>query len=108
MGGILNEATLPANIPGISDFRGRSWHTSRWPDDAGTLVGKRVGIIGTGATAIQTIQTIAPEVGSLHVFQRTPNWTAPLRNSKISKEEMVEIRKNYPDIFRKCSESYAC
>ena len=106
--GILNEPTLPANMPGTSDFKGRSWHTSRWPDDAGKLTGKRVGIIGTGATAIQTIQTIAPEVKSLHVFQRTPNWTAPLRNSKISKAEMQEIRKTYPDIFRKCSESYAC
>jgi cation diffusion facilitator CzcD-associated flavoprotein CzcO len=106
--GILNEPTMPANIPGIKNFQGESWHTSRWPKSGGSLKGKRVGIIGTGATAIQTIQTIAPEVGSLHVFQRTPNWTAPLRNSKITPEEMKEIRQNYPDIFRKCAESYAC
>ncbi|CRK13593.1 hypothetical protein BN1708_017189, partial [Verticillium longisporum] len=72
------------------------------------LKGKRVGIIGTGATAIQTIQEIYKSVGSLTVFQRTANWTAPLRNSKISPEEMKEIRKSYPEIFRKCQESYAC
>lgn len=105
--GILNQPTLP-NIAGVNDFAGQSWHTSRWPADSTSLQGKRVGIIGTGATAIQTIQAIADSVGSLTVFQRTPNWTAPLRNSKITKEEMQTIREQYPEIFRKCLESYAC
>lgn len=104
--GILNEPTLP-DIPGVHDFKGESWHTARWPSD-GTLANKRVGIIGTGATAIQTIQEIHKVVGSLTVFQRTPNWTAPLRNTKISPEEMVQIRKRYPEIFRQCLESSAC
>lgn len=81
--GILNQATLP-NIAGVNDFKGQSWHTSRWPAGSTALQGKRVGIIGTGATAIQTIQAIAGSVDSLTVFQRTPNWTAPLRNSKIT------------------------
>ncbi|CAI6081957.1 unnamed protein product [Clonostachys chloroleuca] len=105
--GILNKPTLP-NIPGVKNFKGESWHTARWPSDASSLVGKRVGIIGTGATAIQTIQAISDKVGHLTVFQRTPNWTAPLRNSKISPEEMEEIRKRYPEIFRQCLESYSC
>lgn len=106
--GILNEQTLP-NIPGISDFKGESWHTARWPEEGiNLLAGKRVAIIGTGATGIQTIQTIAPMIGHLTIFQRTPNWTAPLRNAKISKEEMNEIRKEYPETFRKCLESYSC
>ncbi|KAG8631568.1 hypothetical protein KVT40_000708 [Elsinoe batatas] len=106
--GILNQPTLP-NIPGVHDFQGESWHTARWPESkADALKGKRVGIIGTGATAIQTIQTIAGDVGSLTVFQRTPNWTAPLRNAKITPEEMQEIRQNYPETFRKCLESYSC
>jgi cation diffusion facilitator CzcD-associated flavoprotein CzcO len=106
--GILNRPTLP-NIAGVEDFAGQSWHTSRWPADSTSLSlqGKRVGIIGTGATAIQTIQAIAGSVGSLTVFQRTPNWTAPLRNSKITKEEMQTIREQYPEIFRKCHESFA-
>ncbi|KAH6995902.1 hypothetical protein BKA56DRAFT_509876 [Ilyonectria sp. MPI-CAGE-AT-0026] len=105
--GILNEPTLP-NIPGVRDFKGTAWHTARWPSDAPSLEGKRVGIIGTGATAIQTIQTIADRVGHLTVFQRTANWTAPLRNKKITQEEMQKIRKDYPEIFRQCLESYSC
>ncbi|CAG2010693.1 unnamed protein product [Fusarium graminearum] len=105
--GILNQPTLP-NIPGVQNFKGQAWHTARWPSDASALDGKRVGIIGTGATAIQTIQAISDKVGHLAVFQRTPNWTAPLRNKKISPEEMDEIRTRYPEIFRRCSESYAC
>jgi len=105
--GILNEPTYPV-IPGVEDFKGASWHTARWPADSSSLDGKRVAIIGTGATAIDSIQEIVKTVGSLHVFQRTPNWTAPIRNSKISKEEMAEIRARYPDIFQKCLESYSC
>ena len=106
--GILNEPTLP-NIPGVNDYKGEAWHTARWPENSSaSLEGKRVGIIGTGATAIQTIQAIADKVGSLTVFQRTANWTAPLRNSKITKEEMAEIRKRYPTIFKQCLESYSC
>ncbi|CAI4212645.1 unnamed protein product [Parascedosporium putredinis] len=105
--GILNELTLP-NIPGVHDYQGQAWHTARWPADHSVLKGKRVGIIGTGATAIQTIQAIAGDVGSLTVFQRTANWTAPLRNTKISPEEMAEIRQRYPTIFKQCLESYSC
>lgn len=105
--GILNKSTLPA-IPGVHDFKGPAFHTSQWPQEEGTLNGKRVGIIGTGATAIQTIQEIKNTVSTLTVFQRTPNWTAPLRNTKITREEMEEIRKQYPTIFQNCLDSYAC
>lgn len=105
--GILNEPTWP-NIPGIHDFKGEAWHTARWPSDGATLKNKRVGIIGTGSTGIQTVQEIYKLVDSLTVFQRTPNWIAPLNNDKISPEEMSVIRKDYPAIFRKCRESHAC
>ncbi|KAH7029589.1 uncharacterized protein B0I36DRAFT_291389 [Microdochium trichocladiopsis] len=107
--GILNEATLP-NIPGVNDFAGASWHTSRWPSSykEGDLAGKRVGIIGTGATGIQTIQEIGKTAGHLTVFQRTPNWTAPLRNTRIDEAEMASIRARYPTIFKQCLDSYAC
>lgn len=105
--GILNQPTLP-DIPGVHDYKGESWHTARWPGKGSTLEGKRVAIIGTGATAIQTIQAIYKTVGTLTVFQRTPNWTAPLRNTKISTEEMAAIRKRYPEIFRQCLDSYSC
>jgi cation diffusion facilitator CzcD-associated flavoprotein CzcO len=105
--GILNQPTLPA-IPGVRDFKGSAFHTSRWPSDSSAITSKRVGIIGTGATGIQTIQEIKKTVGSLTVFQRTPNWTAPLRNTKISPQEMKDIRKAYPTIFQKCLDSYSC
>ncbi|KAM7208234.1 phenylacetone monooxygenase [Naviculisporaceae sp. PSN 640] len=106
--GILNQPTLP-DIPGVESYAGQAWHTARWPfNSSAELAGKRVGIIGTGATAIQTIQEIYKTCGSLTVFQRTPNWTAPLRNSKITPDEMANIRKRYPEIFQKCLESYSC
>jgi cation diffusion facilitator CzcD-associated flavoprotein CzcO len=65
-------------------------------------------VIGTGATGVQTIQTIAGSVGSLTVFQRTPNWCAPLHNSKIDAEAQQKIRAGYPQMFRRCQETFAC
>ncbi|KAF7196758.1 2-oxo-Delta(3)-4,5,5-trimethylcyclopentenylacetyl-CoA monooxygenase [Pseudocercospora fuligena] len=104
--GILNDPTLP-NIPGVETFQGEAFHTSRWPDQW-SLEGKRVGIIGTGATAIQIIPEIVKlPLKSLTVFQRTANWSAPLRNDKISPEEMVELRKQYPEIHEACLKSGA-
>ncbi|MEN9498303.1 MAG: hypothetical protein RIS83_122, partial [Pseudomonadota bacterium] len=89
--GPLSAYTLP-NIPGRDQFKGEAYHTARWPHDPVDMKGKRVGIIGTGATAIQTIQTIAKDVGHLTVFQRTPNWAAPLHNRKITPEEQAQIK----------------
>lgn len=102
--GPLTSATLP-NVPGVHDFKGQSFHTSRWPEGGVDLANKRVAVIGTGATGIQTIQTIAKEVGSLKVFQRQPNWSKPLHNTKISDEEMAKIRLRYPEIFKRCKET---
>lgn len=71
--GILNDPTLP-NIPGVRDFQGEAFHTSRWPQEW-SVDGKRVGIIGTGATAIQIIPELAKlPLKQLTVFQRTANW----------------------------------
>ena len=95
-------------IPGIESFTGQSCHTQRWPKDGIEFAGKRVGIIGTGATAVQTIQTIAKTVGHLTVFQRTPNWCFPLNNSKITPEEMRDIRARYPEILARCRETPSC
>ena len=105
--GILSAATMP-NIPGIDMFKGLSCHTHRWPKNGVNFAGKRVGIIGTGATAVQTIQELAKTVGHLTVFQRTPNWCAPLHNGKISKEEMNDIRARYDEICALCSTSPGC
>ena len=105
--GVLSAAVMPT-IPGIESFKGQSCHTHRWPKEGIELAGKRVGIIGTGATAVQTIQTIAKTVGHLTVFQRTPNWCFPLNNSKISPEEMRDIRARYPEILARCRETPSC
>ena len=90
-------------IPGVDDFQGRSWHTYGWPHEEVDLSDQRVGIIGTGATAIQVIGEIADKVGELTVFQRRPNWVAPLNNSDISAEQMVGIRDRYDEIFETCA-----
>jgi cation diffusion facilitator CzcD-associated flavoprotein CzcO len=105
--GPLSAPTMP-RIAGVETFAGQSFHTARWPHEPVDFAGKRVAVIGTGATGVQTIQTIAKEVGSLTVFQRTPNWCAPLHNSKIDPETQKKIKAGYPDMFRRCQETFAC
>jgi len=102
--GILSAGYVP-DFEGINDFRGAWTHTSRWPKEGMDLKGKRVGVIGTGATAVQLIPMIAPEVSHLTVFQRTANYCAPLRNGPIDEETMKEIKTRYPEIFRICNET---
>ena len=105
--GALSAPTMP-NFPGIADFRGQSFHTGLWPKEPVDFAGKRVAVIGTGASGVQTIQEVAKTAKQLTVFQRTPNWCAPLHNGKISPEEMEEIRARYDEIFRRCEETFSC
>jgi cation diffusion facilitator CzcD-associated flavoprotein CzcO len=105
--GPLSTPTLP-RIKGRDDFKGASFHTARWPKEPVDFAGKRVAVIGTGATGIQTIQTIAGQVGHLTVFQRTANWAAPLHNGKIDAETQAKIKAGYPEIFARCKETFAC
>jgi cation diffusion facilitator CzcD-associated flavoprotein CzcO len=105
--GPLSTPTLP-RIEGRDSFKGDSFHTARWPKDPVDFAGKRVAVIGTGATGVQTIQTIAGEVGHLTVFQRTPNWCAPLHNGKIDAEMQAKIKAGYPEMFARCQETFAC
>ncbi|MCC8972188.1 flavin-containing monooxygenase [Bradyrhizobium brasilense] len=100
--GLLSAPTMP-RVPGIDDFKGRSFHTYYWPHEPVDLAGKKVAVIGTGATGIQLIGEIADKVGELTVFQRRPNWSAPLNNSAISVDEMAEIRARYDEIFAACA-----
>ena len=105
--GPLSAPTLP-RIEGVDTFQGQSFHTARWPHEPVDFAGKRVAVIGTGATGVQTIQTIAKTVGHLTVFQRTPNWCAPLHNDKIDPETQAKIKSGYPEMFRRCQETFAC
>ena len=102
--GLLSAGYIPA-FEGINEFKGQWCHTGRWPKEGMDLAGKRVGVIGTGATAVQLIPMIAPEVAHLTVFQRTANYCAPLRNGPIDDEAQKEIKANYPEIFRICNET---
>jgi len=104
--GILSARYMPP-FAGLESFKGDSYHTARWPKERVDLTGKRVGVIGTGATAVQLIAEIAKEVGQLTVFQRTPNYCAPLRNSLVDPETQRQFKASYPDIHKKCRETPA-
>jgi len=93
------------DFEGIDSFKGISCHTRGWPAEGIGLAGKRVGVIGTGATGVQLITEIAKEVAHLTVFQRTANYCAPLRNGLIDDETQKKIKASYPEIFRKCMET---
>ena len=105
--GVLSAPVMP-RIPGIASFEGQSCHTHNWPREPVSFAGKRIAVIGTGATGIQTITEVAKTATHLTVFQRTAQWSAPLHNSKVTPEEMREIRKNYADIFARCQETVGC
>src|SRR5690349_19388793 len=105
--GVLSAPTLP-RFEGMDNFRGLSFHTARWPHEPVDFAGKRVAVIGTGATGVQTIQEVAKTAGHLTVFQRTPNWCAPLHNRPITEEEQPQIKASYPEIFRLCQETFSC
>jgi cyclohexanone monooxygenase len=102
-GGVLHKAKLPG-IPGIETFEGHSFHTSRW-DYAYTggspttpmvnLADKRVGIIGTGATAVQAIPNVAKDAGALYVFQRTPSAVAPRNNGPTDPEWFRSLKPGW-------------
>ncbi|HEX2886868.1 NAD(P)/FAD-dependent oxidoreductase [Vineibacter terrae] len=100
--GLLSIPTLP-RLEGMDSFKGRSFHTFHWPHEKLDLSDKKVAVIGTGATGIQVIGEIADKVGHLTVFQRRPNWSAPLNNGPISEAEMAAIRARYDEIFATCA-----
>lgn len=102
--GPLSIPTMP-RYDGVADFQGESFHTYHWPTEPVELEGRRVGVVGTGATGIQVIAAIADQVGELKVFQRRPNWSAPLNNGPITEDEMVDIRARFDDIFAACDSS---
>ncbi len=99
--GLLSAPTMP-RIAGVDTFKGPSFHTYYWPKEKVELAGKRVAVIGTGATGVQVISEIADKVGELTVFQRRPNWCAPLNNSKLTPEQMADIKSRYDEIFATC------
>lgn len=105
--GPLSTPIMP-RFEGIEDFKGPSFHTGRWPKEDVHFEGKRVAVIGTGASGVQTIAEVAKTAAHLTVFQRRPNWCTPLHNGEISKVEMARIRAGYPEMFERCRQTSAC
>lgn len=101
--------SVPTNptFPGQESFKGTVFHTARWPKEPIDFKGKRVGVIGTGATGIQVIQTIAPDVGHMTVFQRTPTYTIPIRNPQYSDADRAAIRARYPELRHLVHETFS-
>ena len=93
--GPLSAPVVPP-FAGHESFKGRIVHTARWPREGIDLKGKRVGVVGTGATGIQVIQTIASEVRHLTVFQRTANYAVPMTNPRYDDADRAAIRAKYP------------
>ena len=92
-------APLSSVFPGQDSFKGEIFHTARWPKKPIDFSGKRVGIIGNGATGIQVIQTIAPQVGSLKVFVRTPQYVIAMKNPKYGPEEVAAYKARFKDLI---------
>ena len=99
-------APLTGLFPGQDDFKGRLYYTSMYPKDAVDLAGKRVGVVGNGATGIQVIQTAAKTAGHLTVFVRTPQYVLPMKNPKYTlaeqeayKARFAELSKTLPHTF---------
>lgn len=104
--GLLSAHQFPP-YEGVDKFGGLSLHSARWPKEPVDFTGKRVGIIGTGPTGVQIIQTIAPDCKHLTVFQRTANWCTPLQNRPITDEEQKELKAKAQEIFAKCKRTWA-
>ena len=94
--GCLSSTNTP-DMDGIEDFRGEVVHTGQWPKEGVDLAGKRVGIIGTGSSAVQAIPVIAEECAELTVFQRTAQYTVPARNEKLDPAKVRETKGRYKE-----------
>jgi len=88
--GVLHHPAMP-DLEGLDTFEGAAFHSARWDHDA-PVVGKRVGIVGTGSSAIQIVSALAGQVAELTLFQRTPQWVMPVENPAYSEAEKAEFR----------------
>ena len=92
--GCLSSYNLP-KFEGVEDFSGATYHTGQWPHEGVDFSGLRVGVIGTGSSAIQSIPEIAKQANHLTVFQRTANYTIPARNAKLTEDYVRAVKDDY-------------
>src|SRR5271163_3874036 len=88
-------------LPGLSDFAGEYHHTALWPQQGLDLAGKRVGVVGTGASGVQVAQEAASVAAHLTVFQRTPNLALPMRQRKLDDDTIRRMKEGYPRAYQK-------
>jgi cyclohexanone monooxygenase len=98
--GCLSAPNQP-QFAGMSDFHGPIYHTGQWPHDGVDFTGLRVGVIGTGSSAIQSIPIIAEQASQLTVFQRTATWSVPAWNAKLTADYVRKIKADYPTLRAK-------
>ena len=103
--GSLSTTNAP-KFKGHETFKGKSYHTSRWPHDGVDFTAKRVAVIGTGASAVQAIPEIAQQAKHLTVFQRTPNYCVPARNGKVDPEVVKARKARYDQIINSIRNSF--
>jgi cation diffusion facilitator CzcD-associated flavoprotein CzcO len=96
-GQLSKSKTLP--FPGVEDFTGDWLETSHWPQDPVDLAGRRVAVIGTGSSGVQAITEVAKVAGSLHVFQRTPNYVVPSQNAPIDRERYADFSARIGEVW---------
>ena len=104
--GCLSSANTP-QFPGLDSFRGTVYHTGRWPHQEVDFSGQRVGVIGTGSSAIQSIPLIAEQAQHLFVFQRTPHYTVPAHNTPLDREYKRQVKAEYPAMRRRAKQMFA-
>ncbi len=102
--GCLSDAQVP-DIKGLESFAGKWYHTGKWPHEGVDFTGQRVGVIGTGSSAIQSIPIIAKQASHLYVFQRTPNFSMPAQNAPLDPEYERRVKADYADFRRQARES---
>jgi cation diffusion facilitator CzcD-associated flavoprotein CzcO len=104
--GCLSASKMP-EIPGLAAFKGATYHTAHWPHEGVDFTGRRVGIIGTGSSGVQSIPVIAEQALDLTVFQRTPSYSLPARNRKLRPQEVADMKARYPEFRQEQRESGA-
>jgi cation diffusion facilitator CzcD-associated flavoprotein CzcO len=104
--GLSAQPYIP-DLPGLSDFTGELHHTALWPQHGLDMTGKRVGVIGTGASGVQMAQEAAGVAAHLTVFQRTPNLALPMRQKKLDEDGIRRMKENYPEMFDRRTKTVA-
>ena len=104
--GCLSAPNQP-RITGLESFEGALYHTGRWPHEEVDFSGERVGVIGTGSSAIQSVPLIAEQAKRLYVFQRTPNYSVPAHNAPLDPAQRQQIKDHYREFREEAKQSFS-